>query len=115
MLATIDGIEAHQVTRKVESGNLFVTLFGDGIALNGSGTNSVQRFQLVPSLEQRLAFPNRLFAFDNIIQLIELMLVQREGNTELADAAILTVNSTTARLDTSVDNTLFRDHRDTLD
>ena len=94
----------------MEAGNLFVTLFGDGIALNGTGTNRIQRFQFITGFEQGLPFLNGLFTLDNIIQLIKLMLIKSERDAKLADAAILTMDCATARLNASY-NSLFRDHR----
>jgi hypothetical protein len=104
-----DGVKAHQIARQMEAGDLLITLFGDGVAFDGPGANSVQRFQLITGFEQGLTFLDRLFPLDNIIQLIKLMLVQSKGDAELADAAILTMDSTTARLNAS-NNSLLRDH-----
>ena len=90
-----DGVEPHEVAREVECGDLLVALFGDGIALNGSGTDRIQRFQLIPRLKQRLALLNRLFPLNDVIKLVQLMLIKRKRDTQLADAAILTVDRTT--------------------
>ena len=109
-MACADGIKAHQVTRQMEAGDLLITLFGDGVAFNGARTDSIERFQFVSRFKQRLPFLNRLFALDDIIKLIEFMLIQGKRDTELADAAILAMDSTTARLNASY-NSLFRDHR----
>ncbi len=93
----------------MEASNLLITLLGDGIAFDGPGANSVQRLQLITGFEQGLTFLDRLFPLDNIIQLIKLMLVQSKGDAELANAAILTMDCTTARLNAS-NNSLLRDH-----
>ena len=101
MVTGADRIKAHQIARQVEAGDLLVALFGNGIALDGARTDSVQRFQFVSRFKQRLPFLNRLFTLDNIIKLIKLVLIQGKRNTELADAAVLTMDSTTARLNAS--------------
>jgi len=41
---------------------------------------------------------DRLFALDDVIELVKLMLVKCERDAKLADAAILAMDSTTARL-----------------
>ena len=107
--ARTDGIKAYQVTRQMEAGDLLITLFGDGVALDGARTDSIERFQFVSRFKQRLPFLNRLFALDDIIKLIKFMLIQGKRDTELADAAILAMDSTTARLNAS-NNSLLRDH-----
>ncbi|MNT36314.1 hypothetical protein D3C71_795240 [compost metagenome] len=94
----------------MEAGDLLIALLGDGVAFNGARTDSIERFQFVSRLKQRLPFLNRLFALDDIIKLIEFMLIQGKRDTELANAAILAMDSTTARLNASY-NSLFRDHR----
>ena len=94
----------------MEARNLLVTLFGDSIALDSTGANSIQRLQFITGLEEGLPFLDGLFALDNIIQLIKLMLIKSERDAKLADAAILTMDSATARLNASY-NSLFRDHR----
>jgi hypothetical protein len=57
-----------------------------------------------------LPFLDGLFALDNIIELIKLMLIQGKRDTQLADTAILAMDGTTARLNASY-NSLFRDHK----
>jgi hypothetical protein len=103
-----DGVKANQISCQMETGDLLVALFSDGIAFDGAGTNGVQRFQFITGLEQRLPFLNGFFALNNVVQLIELVLIQRERDTQLTNAAILTVNGATARLNASY-NSLFRD------
>ena len=61
VLQTADGVEAHQITRQMETGDLLVALLGDGVAFDGPGTDRVQRLQLVAGLEQGLAFLDGLF------------------------------------------------------
>ena len=109
MQAGADGVKAHQIARQVEAGNLLIALLGDGVAFDGPGANGIQRFQLITGFEQGLTFLDGLFPLDNIIQLIKLVLVQSKGDAELADTAILTMDSTTARLNAS-NNSLLRDH-----
>ena len=94
----------------MEAGDLLVALFGNGVAFDGARTDSIERFQFVSRLKQRLPFLNRLFALDDIVKLIEFVLIQSKRDTELADAAILAMDSTTARLNAPY-NSLFRDHR----
>lgn len=45
-----DGVKPHQIARQVKRRDLLVALFGDGITLNGSGADRVQRLQFVPAL-----------------------------------------------------------------
>jgi hypothetical protein len=59
-MARADGIKAHQVARQMEAGDLLITLFGDGVALDGARTDSIERFQFVSRFKQRLPFLNRL-------------------------------------------------------
>jgi len=94
----------------MEAGDLLVALLGDGIALDGARTDCIDRFQFVSRFEQRLPFLNRLLALDDIVKVIECMLIQSKRDSELADAAILAIDSSTARLNASY-NSLFRDHR----
>ena len=94
----------------METGDLLVTLFGDGVALDGAGPDGVKGFQFIASFEQCLAFLNRFFPFDDVVELVEFMLVQRERNAKLTNATVLTMDRTATRLDTS-NNTLFRDHK----
>jgi hypothetical protein len=105
-----DGVKANQIARQMEAGNLLITLFGDGVAFDGARTNRIQRFQLITGFEQGLPFLDRLFPLDDIIQLIKLVLVQSKRDAKLANAAILTMDCTTARLNASY-NSLFRDHK----
>src|SRR5690606_32655148 len=109
-MASTDGVKADQITCQMEAGDLLITLFGDGIAFDGARTDSIERFQFVSRFKQRLPFLNRLFALDDVIKLVKLMLIQGKRDTELADAAILAMDSTTARLNASY-NSLFWDHR----
>jgi hypothetical protein len=94
----------------MEARNLLVALLGDGVTLDGARADCIERFQFVSRFEQRLPFLNRLLALNDVIKLIKFMLVQGKRDTELANAAILTMDSTTARLNASY-NSLFRDHR----
>ncbi len=94
MAAAHNGVEADQIAREVEAGNLLVALFGDGITLDGAGADSVKRFQIVTRFKQRLAFLNRFFTLDNIVKLIQLMFIQSERNAQLTNAAVLTVDGT---------------------
>lgn len=45
-----DGIKTHQITRQVKCSDLLIALLGDGITLNGSGADRVQRLQFIPAL-----------------------------------------------------------------
>jgi hypothetical protein len=49
-VAGADGVKADQIARQMEAGDLLITLFGDGVALDRAGTNSVKRFQFIPAL-----------------------------------------------------------------
>lgn len=82
----------------MESSNLLIALLGNGVALNRSGADSIERFQFITCFKQSLPFLNGLFALDDIIKLIKLMLVKCERDAKLADTAILAMDSTTARL-----------------
>jgi hypothetical protein len=93
-----------------ETGDLLVTLFSDGVALDRAGTNSVKRFQFIPGFKQSLTFLDGLFALNDIVELIELVFIECEGDAELANTAILAMDCTSARLNASY-NSLFRDHR----
>ncbi len=97
----------------METGDLLITLFGDGIAFDGARTDSVERFQLIACFKQGLTFLDGLFTLNDIVELIQLMLIKSKGDAKLADTAILTMDSTTARLNAS-NNSLFRDHRSAL-
>ena len=101
MLQTADGVEAHQITRQMETGDLLVALLGDGVAFDGPGTDRVQRLQLVAGLEQGLAFLDGLFPLDNVVELVQLVGIKGERNAQLADAAVLAMDRTTTRLDTT--------------
>ena len=98
MMAATNRVETDQVAREMEAGDLLIALFSNGIALDRTGTNGIERFQLITRFKQRLAFLDRLFTLDNIIKLIKLMLVKCERDAKLADTAILAMDSTTARL-----------------
>lgn len=106
----MDGIETDQIASEVERGDLLIPLLGDGVRLDGPGTDGIERFELIASLEQLFTLLDRLLALDDAVQLIKLVVVQSEGNTELTDAAILAMNCTATALDTSA-RFLFRDHR----
>lgn len=88
VLQTADGVEAHQITRQMETGDLLVALLGDGVAFDGPGTDRVQRLQLVAGLEQGLAFLDGLFPLDNVVELVQLVGIKGERNAQLADAAV---------------------------
>jgi hypothetical protein len=105
-----DGVKADQIARQMKAGDLLIALFGDGVAFDGARTNCIQRFQLITGFEQGLSFLDRLFPLDDVIQLIKLMLVQSKRDAKLANAAILAMDCTTARLNASY-NSLFRDHK----
>ncbi|MNV72301.1 hypothetical protein D3C71_1653780 [compost metagenome] len=110
MLQTADSIKTNQIARQMEAGDLLVTLFGNGVTLDGPGADSVQRFQFIAGLEQGLALLDRLFPFDNVVELVQLVRIKSKRNTQLADTAILTMDRTTTRLDTT-NHAFFRDHR----
>ena len=42
MAGTHDRIKADQVAGQMETGNLLIALFGDGIAFNGTGTDGIK-------------------------------------------------------------------------
>lgn len=88
MVAGADSVKADQIARQMETGDLLITLFGNGVAFNGARTNCIQRFQLITGFEQGLSFLDRLFPLDNVIKLIKLMLVQSKRDAKLANAAI---------------------------
>lgn len=94
----------------METSDLLVALLSDGITFNRTGADGIKRFKFISSLKQRLAFLNRLLPLNDIIKLIKLMFVECERDAKLADAAILAMDSTTARLNAPY-NSLFRDHR----
>lgn len=95
----------------METSDLLVALLSDGITFNRTGADGIKRFKFITSLKQRLAFLNRLLPLNDIIKLIKLMVfVECERDAKLADAAILAMDSTTARLNAPY-NSLFRDHR----
>ena len=79
MLQTADGVEAHQITRQMETGDLLVALLGDGVAFDGPGTDRVQRLQLVAGLEQGLAFLDGLFPLDNVVELVSSWALRVKG------------------------------------
>ncbi|CAI1604281.1 Uncharacterised protein [Serratia quinivorans] len=110
MLQTANGVKTDQIARQVKAGDLLIALLGDGITFDGPGADSVQRFQLVAGLEQGLALLDRLFPFDNVVELVQLMSIKSKRNTQLTDTAILTMDRTTTRLDTT-NHAFFRDHR----
>ena len=75
----------------METGDLLVTLFGDGVALDGAGTDGVKGFQFIASFEQCLAFLNRFFPFDDVVELVEFML--KDFQTNFLDACNETATS----------------------
>ncbi len=91
----------------METSDLLVALLSDGITFNRTGADGIKRFKFITSLKQRLAFLNRLLPLNDIIKLIKLMFVECERTAKLADAAILAMDSTTARLNAPY-NSLFR-------
>lgn len=101
MIAVHDRIETDQIARQVEACNLLVALFSNGVALDRAGADSVERFQIVACFKQRLAFLNRFFTLDNVVELIQLMFIQGERDTQLTNAAVLTVDGTATRLNTA--------------
>ncbi|MOA31452.1 hypothetical protein D3C78_1526120 [compost metagenome] len=110
MLQAANGVKTNQIARQVETGDLLIALLGNGITFDGPGADSVQRFQFIAGLEQGLALLDRLFPFDNVVELVQLVRIKSKRNTQLADTAILTMDRTTTRLDTT-NHAFFRDHR----
>jgi hypothetical protein len=51
-----DGVKADQVARQMEAGDLLIALFGDGVALDGARTDSIERFQFVSALNSVCPF-----------------------------------------------------------
>lgn len=94
----------------MKTSDLLVALLSDGITFNCTGADGIKRFKFITSFKQRLAFLNRLFLLNDIIKLIKLMFVECERDAKLADAAILAMDSTTARLN-ALYNLLFWDYR----
>ena len=94
----------------MKTSDLLVALLSDGITFNRTGAAGIKRFKFITSLKQRLAFLNRLLTINYIINLIKIKFVECVPDAKLADAAILELDSTTARLNAPY-NSLFRDHR----
>ena len=94
----------------METSDLLVALLSDGITFNRTGADGIKRFKFITCFKERLPLLDRLFALDDVIELVKLMLVKCERDAKLADAAILAMDSTTARLNAPY-NSLFRDHR----
>ena len=43
MVLAVDGIEADQIAGQMKSGDLLITLLGDGVGLDGAGANGIER------------------------------------------------------------------------
>ncbi len=59
----------------------------NGVALNGFGADSIERFQFITCFKQSFALSEWAFALDDIVKLIKLMLVKCERDAKLADTA----------------------------